>query len=80
MPTAVIIGLCAWGSIVFLVLAVCRQAARGDEALIAPAVGRHRVAHQLRPASGSTNSRAAARAQGVAAHRARGRSRPARLS
>jgi hypothetical protein len=82
MPIVLIIGLCAWATVAFVVLAVCRQAARGDEALIAAGAGSHRFAHHLHTVAVSTNSRAAARAQSVAAHRgdrAR-RARPARLS
>ena len=82
MPIALIIGLCAWATVAFVVLAVCRQAARGDEALIGPGAGTHRLAHPLHTVAASTNSRACARAQSVAAHRSdrARRARPARLS
>jgi hypothetical protein len=81
MPIALIIGLCAWATVVFVVLAVCRQAARGDDALIGSGAGGHRFAYHLHPIAASTNSRAAARAHSVAAHRSdrARRARPARL-
>ena len=69
MPIALIIGLCAWAAVVFVVLALCRQAARGDDALIAAGAGSHRFAQHRHSVAAATNSRTAARAQSVAAHR-----------